>query len=46
MAGVAVGISLEIILMLGFGLPEVACRNEFCNGICRNFSEETREAMP
>ena len=27
MAGVAIGISLEIILMLGFGLPEVACRN-------------------
>jgi hypothetical protein len=29
MAGVAIGISLEIILMLGFGLPEVACRNDF-----------------
>jgi hypothetical protein len=28
MAGVAVGISLEIILMLRFGLPEVAYRNE------------------
>ncbi len=33
MAGVAVGISLEIILMLGFGLPEVACRNDFRNDL-------------
>ena len=29
MAGVAAGISLKVILMLGFGLPEVACRNDF-----------------
>ena len=35
MAGVAVGISLEIILMLGFGLPEVACRNDFRNDLAR-----------
>jgi hypothetical protein len=28
MAGVAVGIPLEIILMFRFGLPEVAYRNE------------------
>src|SRR4029077_19370986 len=33
MAGVAVGILLEIILMLGFGLPEVACRNDFRNDL-------------
>ena len=35
MAGVAVGILLEIILMLGFGLPEVACRNDFRNDLAR-----------
>ena len=35
MAGVAVGITLEIILMLGFGLPEVACRNDFRNDLAR-----------
>ena len=35
MAGVAVGISLEIILMLGFSLPEVACRNDFRNDFAR-----------
>jgi hypothetical protein len=35
MAGVAIGISLEIILMLGFGLPEVACRNDFRNDLAR-----------
>jgi transcriptional regulator with XRE-family HTH domain len=35
MAGVAVGIPLEIILMLGFGLPEVACRNDFRNDLAR-----------
>jgi hypothetical protein len=35
MAGVAVGISLVIILMLGFGLPEVACRNDFRNDLAR-----------
>ena len=35
MAGVAVGISLEIVLMLGFGLPEVACRNDFRNHLAR-----------
>src|SRR4051812_34562732 len=29
MAGVAVRNALEIILMLRFGLPEVACRNHF-----------------
>jgi hypothetical protein len=29
MAGVAVRNSLEVILMLGFGLPELACRNDF-----------------
>src|SRR5688572_24573069 len=28
MAGVAVRISLEVILMLGFGLPELACGND------------------
>ena len=33
MAGVAVRISLEIILMLGFSLPEVACRNDFRNDL-------------
>ena len=31
MAGVAAGISLEVVLMLGFGLPEVACWNDFSN---------------
>jgi hypothetical protein len=35
MAGVAIGISLEIILMLGFGLPEVACPNDFRNDLAR-----------
>jgi hypothetical protein len=35
MAGVAVGIPLEVILMLGFGLPEVACRNDFGNDLAR-----------
>src|SRR5262245_16161993 len=35
MAGVAVGISLEIVLMLGFGLPEVVCRNDFRNDLAR-----------
>jgi hypothetical protein len=35
MAGVAAGISLEIILMLTFGLPEVACRNDFRNHLAR-----------
>ena len=35
MAGIAVEISLEIILMLGFGLPEVACRNDFRNNLAR-----------
>jgi hypothetical protein len=35
MAGVAVAISLEIILMLGFSLPEVACRNDFGNDLAR-----------
>jgi hypothetical protein len=35
MAGVAVGISLEIILMLAFGLPEVARRNDFRNDPAR-----------
>lgn len=35
MAGVAIGISLEIILMLGFGLPEVACGNDFRNDLAR-----------
>ena len=35
MTGVAIGISLEIILMLGFGLPEVACRNDFRNDLAR-----------
>ena len=35
MARVAAGISLEIILMLGFGLPEVACRNDFRNDLAR-----------
>jgi hypothetical protein len=35
MAGVAAGISLQIILMLGFGLPEVACRNDFRNDLAR-----------
>jgi hypothetical protein len=35
MAGVAVGISLEIILMLRFGLPEVAYRNDFGNDLAR-----------
>src|SRR5262245_42920088 len=35
MAGVAAGISLEIILMLGFGLPEVARRNDFRNDLAR-----------
>src|SRR5688572_11741931 len=29
MAGVAVRISLQVILMIGFGLPELACRNDF-----------------
>jgi hypothetical protein len=29
MTGVAARISLEVILMLGFGLPELACRNDF-----------------
>src|SRR5262245_49137451 len=29
MAGVTVRISLEVILMLGFGLPELARRNDF-----------------
>src|SRR5436309_3111099 len=29
MAGVAAGISLEIILMLRLGLPEIACRHHF-----------------
>ena len=35
MAGVAAGRSLKIILMLGFGLPEVACRNDFRNDFSR-----------
>src|ERR687896_2705546 len=35
MAGVAAGISLEIILMLGFGFPEVACGNDFGNDLAR-----------
>lgn len=35
MAGVAAGISLEIVLMLGFGLPELACRNDFRNDLAR-----------
>jgi hypothetical protein len=35
MAGVAAGISLEIILMLRFGLPEVAYRNDFSNDLAR-----------
>ena len=35
MAGIAVGILLEIILVLGFGLPEVACRNDFRNDLAR-----------
>jgi hypothetical protein len=35
MAGVAVGISLEITLMLGFGLPEVAGWNDFRNDLAR-----------
>src|SRR5262249_59685266 len=29
MASVAAWISLEVILMLGFGLPELACRTDF-----------------
>ena len=28
MAGVAAGISQEIVLMLGFRLPEVTCRHD------------------
>ena len=35
MAGVAAGISLEIILMLAFGLPEVACRHDFGHDLAR-----------
>ncbi len=35
MATVAVGISFEIILMLGFGLPEVACGNDFRDDLAR-----------
>ena len=35
MAGVAAGIPLEVILMLGFGLPEVACRNDFRHDLAR-----------
>ena len=35
MAGVAIGISLEIILMLRLGLPEVACRNDLRNNLAR-----------
>jgi hypothetical protein len=35
MTGVPVRISLEIILMLGFGLPEVARRNDFRNDLAR-----------
>ena len=35
MARVAAGNSLEIILMLRFGLPEVACRNDFRNDLAR-----------
>ena len=33
MAGVTAGIPLEIILMLGLGLPEVASRNHFRNDL-------------
>jgi hypothetical protein len=35
MAGVAVGNALEIILMLGLGLPEVACSNHFGHDLPR-----------
>src|SRR5262245_48591964 len=33
MAGVAGGISLEVVLMLGFGLPEAACWHDFSNNL-------------
>src|SRR5262249_29628268 len=35
MAGIAVGILLEIILMLGVGLPEVACPDDLRNDPAR-----------
>ena len=35
MTGVTVGIVFQVILMLGFGLPEVACRNDFRNDLAR-----------
>jgi hypothetical protein len=35
MACVAAGISFEVVLMLGFGLPEVACWNNFSNNLSR-----------
>src|SRR5262245_30857588 len=33
MARVAAGILLEVVLMLGFGLPEGACWNDFSNNL-------------
>src|SRR4030095_15336633 len=33
MAGVAAGISFEVVRMLGSGLPEVACWNNFSNNL-------------
>ena len=33
MTGVAEGIALEVILMLGLGFPEVPCRGYFGHGL-------------
>jgi hypothetical protein len=33
MAGIAAGISFKVVLMLGFGLPEVAYWNNFSNSL-------------
>jgi len=35
MTRVAAGISFEVVLMLGFGLPEVACWNNISNNLSR-----------